>query len=353
MTVHIILIILIFLSYILINSLDLSEKTKKQAFLIFVGLLLVLLAALRHQSVGTDTSDYWHDYEIGRYATFKEAFTEWGENKAYYWLNGIFSNAGLPIQVWFGFLGVASVGPVFYLIYKYAENPLFSVILYLSVGTYAFTLAGLKQALAIALLIFAFIQVINKKTLAFLILVVLATFFHQTSIVFLVVYPLAKIKSLKIQTLIYSLMTLLAFFNAIPIIRVVLELLDNEHYEGYLNEGAQYSLVSFFIQLLMLLVCLLYAPNSKMEPHTKAAFFTMAFLGIAMQAYASSFATMFRISVYFNSGALILMPNALRSEPNSHHRMLLECAAMAVFLSYYMYTLSQGGSVADYRFFWQ
>ena len=152
MTTYIILIFLIALSYITINSMKLSEKTKKKAFLIFSGLLLVLLAALRHKSVGTDTAGYLADYEAERYATFKEAFTEWGENQAYYWLSGLFSRNDIPVQFWFGFLGLASTGPIFYLIYKYSENPLFSVFLYLSIGTYYFTLAGLKQTVAIGLL---------------------------------------------------------------------------------------------------------------------------------------------------------------------------------------------------------
>ena len=261
MTVYIILVILIFVSHGIVNKLDMNDNTKKKVFLIFTGLLFILLASLRHESVGADTSDYWLDYQLGRSATFKEAFTDWGENKAYYWLNGIFSRTGAPIQVWFGFLGLAAVGPVFYLIYKYSDNLLFSVLLYLIVGTYMFTLAGLKQTVAMTFLIFAFVQVVNRKPLLFLLFVAIATFFHQTSIVFIIVYPLAKIKSLQLQTVLYSAMTLLAFFNAVPILQTVIDFLDNEHYESYLNEDSQYSLVSFSIQLLMLLVCLLYSKN--------------------------------------------------------------------------------------------
>ena len=350
MTVYIVLLILIFVLYGLANSLNISDNAKKKVFLILTGLLFVLLAALRHKSVGADTADYWLDYQLGRSATFKEAFTDWGENKAYYWLNGIFRKAGVPIQFWFGLLGLISVGPVFYLIYKYSENPLFSVLLYLSVGTYMFTLAGLKQAVAIAFIIFAFVQAINKKPVAFILLVMIATFFHQTALVFLVVYPLSKIRSLTIQTIIYSVMTFLSFFNAVPILQSFLKLLDNEHYEGYLKEDSQYSLVSFSIQLLMLLVCLLYNGNSKMDLHTKSVFFTVSFLGIVMQAYASSFASLFRLSVYFNNGLLVLMPNSLKTEPNYKHRKILEWMSMAVFIIYYIYTRFQG---ANYRFFWQ
>ena len=350
MIVYIVLIILIVLSYITINSMSFEENTKKRVFLIFSGLLLVLLAALRHKSVGTDTAGYLADYEAERYATIKEVFTEWGENQAYYWLSGIFSRNHIPVQFWFGFLGIVSTGPIFYLIYKYSENHLFSVLLYLSIGTYYFTLAGLKQTVAIGLLALAFVQVVNKKPIKFTLLVLLATFFHQTALLFLIVYPLAKIKSLKVQTVMYSAMTILAFCNAVPIIQSVLSVLDNDHYEQYLKEQSKYSLVSFSIQLLMLLVCLIYSSNYKIELHTKATLFTMVFLGIAMQAYASSFATMFRLSLYFNIGPIILMPSCLRQEPNSNYRKFLEFAAMTVFVAYYLYSMSQG---SGYRFFWQ
>ena len=258
MLIYCCLIIYIFFIYFLTKVVKIKENTKKKIFVILTGAPFVLMIALRHKSVGADTVRYWADYERGRGADFFEIFADYGDNKAYFWLSELFSKNDIPIQIWFGFIGLLYVGACFYLIYKYSKDPLISAIMFTIVGGFGFAMAGLKQTLAMVFTLLAFIQLEKKHHLRFLILVAIGSLFHLTALVVILAYPLSYIKSTKIQVPLYSVFTFLAFFNAVPILERVLSLLDNDHYSSYLLSDKQYTLTDFLIQLLIILVSLFY-----------------------------------------------------------------------------------------------
>lgn len=59
-------------------------------------------------------------------------------------------------------------------------------------GGYAFTLNGMRQAVAMSIVFYAMNYIFEHKPWKFIIGVLIATFFHQTAIVALLLYPLAR-----------------------------------------------------------------------------------------------------------------------------------------------------------------
>lgn len=325
-----------------------SSKAKKSFFLISSAIPFILLIALRHVSVGADTVRYWADYQRGRDAGFFEIFADYGDNKAYYYFSGLFSGNDIPIQIWFGLIGLLYIGISFYIIYKYSKDPLISVIMFAVIGGFGFAMAGLKQTCAMIFTLLAYVQLHNKKTLRFLLLVAIGSLFHLTALVMLLAYPLSYVKSTKAQVPLYSILTFLAFFNAIPILQKILSLLDNEHYSEYLQSENQYTLTDFLIQLLIILVALFYKRKAEQNENI-SLLFTAVFLGVMLQAYASEIAHLFRLSLYFKPFGMILLPNAISYEENPRTKVLLRFGVIAVFLAYFFYTNYSG----NYKFYWQ
>ena len=348
MNIYIGLILNVFAMYAVTKIVAASKIAKKRFFVISSAIPFIIMIALRHKTVGADTVRYWADYERGRGADFLEIFTDYGDNKAYFWLSEIFSDNGIPIQIWFGFIGFLYIGVSFYIIYKYSKDPLISVVMFTVVGGFGFAMAGLKQTLAMVFTLLAYIQLQNKKPIRFLIFVALGSLFHLTALVMLLAYPLSYIKSTKIQVPLYSALTLLAFLNAVPILERVLSLLDNDHYSSYLLSEKQYTLTDFFIQLIILLAALFYK-NKAEEKETMSVLYTMVFLGVMFQAYASEIAHLFRLSLYFKPLGMILLPNAINCEENPRNKVLLRFGVIIVFLAYFIYTHYSG----NYKFYWQ
>lgn len=82
----------------------------------------------------------------------------------------------------------------YYLVQKYSVDPLQSICYYWGLLLYLFLYSGLKQGMAMSVLVFAFDAIIDRKLLRFLILVVLAGQFHYPAIIFLPAYFVAGLK---------------------------------------------------------------------------------------------------------------------------------------------------------------
>ncbi len=348
MFVYILLIIYVLFMYGLTRLVSGAYENKKRFFIISSAIPFVLLIALRGKSVGADTVRYWADYERGGNTELIDVFLDYGDNKAYFWLSELFSKNDIPIQIWFGLIGLLYVGVSFYIIYKYSKDPLSSVIMFMVIGGFGFAMAGLKQTFAMVFTLLSFIQMEKRHPLRFLIFVAIGSLFHLTALVMLLAYPFSYIKSTKAQVPIYSLFTFLAFFNAIPILEQVLSLLNNEHYSSYLMSEKEYTLTDFFIQLLILLVALFYK-NKVEKNEDMSSFYTMVFLGVMFQAYASEIAHLFRLSLYFKPLGMILLPNAIKYEENPRIKILLRIGVIFAFVAYLLYQQSDGA----YKFYWQ
>ena len=69
-----------------------------------------------------------------------------------------------------------------------------SVLLFYLLMLFDFFLSGMRQMLAIAILLFAYDKLREKKPIPFLLLVLLAVTVHSSAVLFLLLYPSATRK---------------------------------------------------------------------------------------------------------------------------------------------------------------
>lgn len=81
-----------------------------------------------------------------------------------------------------------------HMLYRHSPNPLQSILYYFGLLLYMFHFSGLKQSIAMCILMLAFDAVVDRKPVKFLLLVFLATQFHFPALVFLPVYLLPVLK---------------------------------------------------------------------------------------------------------------------------------------------------------------
>lgn len=92
------------------------------------------------------------------------------------------------------FLLTACFTELSYLLFikKYSVNFGLSIYLLISFTLYAFTMAALKQSMAIAIAVWSVPNILNKKYIRALLLIGIATFFHAFSFLFLVAFIMWK-----------------------------------------------------------------------------------------------------------------------------------------------------------------
>ena len=95
---------------------------------------------------------------------------------------------------------------------KYSVDPVISWVVFYSLPLFYFaSLSTIRQSIAAAFILFSYNYIINKKTILFLLMILIASLFHVSAIAGLLLLPLAKIPvSLKFNWILLGLSFLLS-----------------------------------------------------------------------------------------------------------------------------------------------
>lgn len=217
---------LVVLTFIMIWMILQSLSVNRKSF--WVPLLsLTLLASLRSYRVGTDTGNYTRNFRrnlnVDKYS-FSENI-EYGYQLLEYILLHFTHN-----YFWLFLISSLIVISCYVsIIKKYSVNYIFSVFLYITLGSYTFYFNGLRQGIAMAIITLGTPYLLEKKTLKFLLIVGLASLFH-TSALFII--PFYFLLSSKIKNYYKPFISLVvSLLGSSMVLNYVAD--TNVRYEGY------------------------------------------------------------------------------------------------------------------------
>lgn len=175
---------------ILLAALFRGTIKQNKTYIILIAIMLFTICALRGVRIGADLGRYETHYRTCFQASWSGVFAyyQW-DNILFYYLMKLHSTVvGYNFHNFLFILAVAEGIVVAYIIYKHSVNPYMSYLMYMALGYYVFIYSGLKQALATAVLMLAFDAIIDKKTVKFTLLTILAAFIHIPALIFLPAY---------------------------------------------------------------------------------------------------------------------------------------------------------------------
>ena len=178
------LIVVILLMYFIAQNQPAPVRQKLSTrFAYCICIMLVLLAAFRADTVGADTVRYRADYlSMGMYNSLDgliDRFTEF--YMGYFVPSKIFHHFGLPVQVWFGFVEAFYLFALMKLINMFSKDKIFSLLVFTTIGLWVFSMAGLKQTFAMAMMMLAFVAFMKKRYYLTAMWTVLVFFTHQAA----------------------------------------------------------------------------------------------------------------------------------------------------------------------------
>jgi len=325
----------------------------KKHYCIFIAVCLTSLIGLRNEMMGmTDTyAVYLRRFsEISHYG-FEYALTL--KDTGFQIVTFLFIKMfGEKPTLYLLFMAVPYVTAVTYLIYKYSDSPMLSFIAFLSLQFFEISFTLMRQVVAMAILVLAFRYVIEKKPIKFIISIVFAYFFHQVAIVFLVVYPLSKIRNKNIYLALIAgtyISTILFPQHILKVIGMIQE--SNERY-GHVSNELNTNLVYFFICLVFILVGLLYFKGLK-KSEVNYLLFKMSALATALAPLTIVVREFSRISYLFALFNIILLPNAIAFERDSQTKVIIITFSIIIFMVYFLFFLGPETNVIPYKFFWE
>ena len=311
--------------------------------------ILIIFATFKSYRVGADTPSYIRDYELMKTFTFQEIFERYKGYSLYYIVSKVFTLLNLPVQLWFGFVELLYIIALRKFVNRFSTNQLFSILIYVSIGLFTFSLTGMKQTMAMSFMMLAFLLFVDKKYILTGLFIAACYFCHQASLIFLAAFVLYYVKDMKFFIPLILVSVVFIFFESSLIATTMVSTLQNDHFEMYLENDSSYTYVTFIFYATVILLSLLgYRDYKVAQPETAKYVLGLSMVGCGLQLLASLNPTLFRLAYLYTPFMMILLPNSV-TYMKSKEKGIVYMALIFCVSFYFVYT----NRTMPYYFMWQ
>lgn len=356
MTIYYVLYASLFIGAALKNFFAKNEKNK-HLFCFFAFLLIAGMLALRHPNMGIDLaygspygylgnfetigSSDWQHVLSGDFANYEKGYVVFCKFISYFGNND---------QVLLIACAIISTAAFSWFIYKYSCNCLVSFVVWMGLPVFLANFSALRQVIAIAITVFAFKCIKDKKILPFILLVLLASTFHKSAILFLVAYPAYYLRVPKKMQLLLAGALPVIYFLRYPLFNLFSKILKDD---AVPDDNNAITLFLVFAALYVFLV--MYSDASDGN-----GMCNLFWLACCCQALGGVYSTAIRVGYYFMVYLILLLPHSLDymkrhlKDADFTHRFFLIVILLAftAFGLYSLYTTYWSMSY-PYYFCWQ
>ncbi|MBU1093000.1 MAG: EpsG family protein [Firmicutes bacterium] len=341
-----------FISLFVSQNSRISLRQKRNIYIYIAGGSLLFLMGLRDVTVGTDVMSYYNEFlNPEQYLQFRTS------ERGYSYFNLFFSKSGIGFQLYLFIIASFIVIVISKLYKKYSKNIILSFYLFVTLGLFAMTMSGIRQSLAVTISIIAFMFLMNNKKLLFICLVILATFFHNSAIIFLVVYLVKDFEMKKFKAIILYVISLTSYFALSILIPLVTNIIPERYLERYLHLEVNINPLVIVVYLLIpLAVLIIWKPTIKpnLSDSLISKLLLLSFFSVVIYFFATEISLFERLIYYFMVFTTILIPNVIMDIKNKHLKTASIVACIILPLIMFLIT-TQGGSLGidNYKFFWK
>lgn len=342
---------IIVLSCFLFLSVIYNATSKNKAFtityLVLCGLAVVLQMGLRDATVPYEVYDvnvYYDAYLEAGTSPLGEFLASKGKDFGYYAFTWLLAHVISDGQFLLFIVPVIVCFFTFRYIYKYSGNVVVSAILFLTLGFYGFAMTGFRQAIAISLCLWSVDFIKKRKVFPFIIVLLLATSFHQTAIVFgiLFFFGNAKLKP-SVIFLVVAIIAIISFMAT-----YVFDIFNTWFGMNYTEENKD-SIVGSILRLVIyavifVLIRLVYAnrQNDRRLLNSRLSLMTYSMIfGSVISVFEITFSSiLFRIAIYFiHAQIFVLVPNAVGFIRDKRIRRLIEVLFVVFSVALFLITI--------------
>lgn len=337
-------------------------KKKKKHFCGLVTLELALLIGLRsYRYVGVDLFRYLRTYNNLTDVPFFQAvfYKESGASALYYITCWIANKFSIDYQLFVSSIGVLCVLSAGWYIYQHSKAPMLSFLFYMGMGVYTFSFSGLRQAIAMSIVLLSFHALSMHKTTWVWVLAIVAILFHPTAVIYLFFLILFTIPLNKTILIIYFVVFAFLYAFRIQTARIITLLFDDGYVDAYSSQGNS---GGTFVFLMVLLIVFLFLYINTMPdraaPQTKYGYILI--FSVVIQMFASYAYTFTRLNLYFM--ALLAAGIPYLFDPAIWVKRIGRIGTLIVFLGYIsiagiciwlFFAHIEGELLTDYYFFWE
>lgn len=226
---------------------------------------------------------------------------------------------------------------------KYSPSLVLGVGVYICLGTHVFSLAAMKQTIAMAILMLAIPKLLDRKYLWYYVLVFVAFLFHTYAIAYAIL-PLFVVKPWKIRTFILLITVILVMENFESVIGSFLDYANEQgkslaEYEVFDNiQVNNFRVIVYAVVPVMSLVLRPYLFRGEYDESYHVlihmSIFSFAFMSLGTINGANMFG---RMANYFEMGTVCSMVWMIRRSLSRSSAKLVTAIGACCFLYYFYY----------------
>lgn len=328
------------------------SKIYNRIYVLSVTLFLFILTGWRSFSIGTDTMSYVRAFiPIGSVSKLPNIFDLVGMMQARFEYGYVYLDAMIYHFTnnprWL-LIVMALIVYIILAIFtsKMTADSQMTFIMFVTLGFFANGMNLIRQSVAVAVIMLAYMALLKGKNKTFFFTVFIAVLFHKTAILFLFVYLLKSLKFNLRNVLIIFFMTFLIAFGYGKIQGVLGDISYSDYSSFSAASGYLGLFLNIIIQILFLIVCFIGWKNrnekkwsqifSKVESNLLPF---LMLITIATYVVAFNFSQLSRVSAYFQIASLIFVPGSIRSIESPKIKFWLKLIVYLVLITYFFVVL--------------
>lgn len=274
------------------------ERYRKKEHFCYVVMVIILIIFAGMRTRYNDTRTYVETYELFPVYLDKIVWSL-GDNPGFVFVMGVLQKLGASSQTFLLFFSALTLGIYFWFFKKYSNNILFTVFLFLVFAGFTFTLAAIKQCMAVAFCLVAVDRALKKKWVPFVLWILLASTFHPYSLMYLVVpYLICKpwCKRTYWTVLVFALAGILLEILLGTLLDITSMLGEEYDASSFVGEGVNpFRLIVVSVPLIISFLARNYI--AKMDEKQETAYFL--FVNLAILNAEIMFVALFGTANYF------------------------------------------------------
>ncbi len=309
MAIYIINLFIIILLYIILFKFF-KTKYSKLIFCISIFIMFSLIEGLRSFEVGNDTEKYLQFYNMTNNMKWLDITLSkvWSLEPGFGLLMKLCSTFHFPPQLYLFIVAIIINGGLMYFIYKNSDNVFMSTIIFMGAEFFSLSFTALRQLIATVIVLNSYNAIKQKKVIKFFLIILLASTFHKTALIFLPVYFLKDIKINKKTIIVGICLLILAQIFLLPLITFLTEKIYTSSYIKADGSGIIQTLV---ILAYLLFGYLLYRNKFKNNEHSDDILFIIMYIAFLIQSLAYRISMINRLMWYFYIFAIIFLPKVV------------------------------------------
>lgn len=276
-----------------------SAKTKNG---VFIAALLpyIILMTFKDVSVGADTMNYLHSFKAMSQYDFRQflSFDEYGYERievGYKFLIWLLSRITDDGHILLLFTALISSRAMYLFIKKNATNWSLALFIFLTLGFFQFAMSGIRQTIAISIVLFGYGFIRERKLIKFSLLVMIAMLFHKSAIFFFPAYFVAGMKLNRKNISLAFVSTFLLYFVAGDLFLAAADLLEYDYNIESTNNGY----IFFGLVFLITVLSIMFRKRLTDTKTSNSILITLNLISLALWTMRLVSRTAERISLYY------------------------------------------------------